>query len=66
MSHYRNSPIRIFIDGEPVELKPAGGNRFRSKKFEYQIEYDSAGKLIGKVVGPLHQDVADNPSEPIS
>ncbi|GAB3761643.1 hypothetical protein [Spirosoma pomorum] len=63
MSHYRNSPIRVFIDGEPVQLKPAGGNRFRSKKFEYQIEYDSSGKLIGKVVRPLNQASADGSSE---
>ncbi len=50
----RKYPIRIVVDGQPVQVKSIGGKLFSSKKFVYQAEYNDAGQLMGKIVKELN------------
>jgi hypothetical protein len=49
----RKYPIRIVVDGKPVQVKSIGGKLFCSKKFVYQAEYDESGHLNGAIVHAL-------------
>jgi len=49
----RKYPIRIWVNGSIVSVRPMGGNLFCSKKQIYFVEYDVSGTLKGELVGDL-------------
>ncbi|WP_338868140.1 hypothetical protein WBJ53_16740 [Spirosoma sp. SC4-14] len=55
MPAQRKFPIRILVDGKPVQVRSIGGDFFCSKRFIYQAAYDPSGHLVGRFIRHLPQ-----------